>query len=65
MKDDVASTNTNISTMKIIYNEGVYTGEFDRKLKTRCNRGSMFWADNSVYEGTWLNDKPNGRGRFV
>lgn len=31
----------------------------------RDGEGIQTWADGSLYEGYWKNDKANGRGRLI
>lgn len=55
-------------------NGAMYEGEWaeeSKKDKTepfkerRDGRGYQIWADGSLYEGYWKNDKANGRGRLI
>lgn len=31
----------------------------------RNGRGKQVWEDFSLYEGYWIDDKANGRGRLI
>ena len=31
----------------------------------RNGRGKQVWDDHSLYEGYWIDDKANGRGRLI
>lgn len=45
-------------------NGATYEGEWDA-YGHKDGRGVQIWADCSVYEGYWENDKANGRGRLI
>ena len=42
-----------------------YEGEWNELTNKRDGRGYQIWADGSLYEGYWKNDKANGRGRLI
>lgn len=42
-----------------------YEGEWDLQRNMRDGQGKQVWADGSLYEGYWRNDKANGRGRLI
>ena len=33
--------------------------------KKRSGQGKQCFSDGSLFEGYWLNDKPNGKGRII
>lgn len=41
----------------------LYTGEWN-SMGQRHGRGIQIWADGSMYEGYWANDKATGKGRL-
>ena len=43
----------------------VYKGQYEKKSMNRDGIGIQFWPDGSKYEGTWRNDKANGKGRMT
>ena len=44
----------------------IYVGSWSiMSSNCRQGRGVQVYADGSLYEGYWLNDKPNYYGRFV
>jgi hypothetical protein len=42
-----------------------YEGEWNESTNKRDGRGYQIWADGSLYEGYWKNDKANGKGRLI
>ena len=46
-------------------NDAKYTGELNRMTQEREGKGVQIWSDGSRYEGFWLKDKANGRGRLI
>ena len=46
-------------------NAARYEGEWDADRNMRDGKGMQIWADGSIYEGYWRNDKANGRGRLI
>ena len=46
-------------------NSARYEGEWDVDRNVRDGQGVQIWADGSLYEGYWRNDKANGRGRLI
>ena len=51
--------------MMTLENGAKYEGEWDVVRNLRDGRGKQIWADGSLYEGYWRNDKANGRGRLI
>ncbi len=48
-----------------LQNGAKYEGEWNEATKQRDGKGTQIWADGSLYEGFWKNDKANGRGRLI
>jgi hypothetical protein len=46
-------------------NGSKYEGEWNTDSNERDGRGVQIWADGSIYEGYWKNDRANGRGRLI
>ena len=42
-----------------------YEGEWRLDTNLRDGKGKQLWADGSLYEGFWLDDKANGKGRLI
>lgn len=40
-----------------------YIGQFSNGL--RHGKGKQVWEDYSLYEGYWMEDRANGRGRLI
>ena len=51
--------------MITLENGARYEGEWDANRDVRDGKGKQIWADGSLYEGYWRNDKANGRGRLI
>lgn len=49
--------------MKI--DNGYYCGEWTVGDEYRHGRGVFFTEDKNLYEGFWINNKRNGRGRLI
>lgn len=53
----------------ILENGAKYKGQWviddKNKTKKRDGEGQQTWADGSLYEGMWKNDKANGLGRLI
>ena len=43
----------------------IYIGQWDPQTNERLGMGRQIWPDGSLYEGFWLRDKANGRGRLI
>lgn len=50
---------------KTLSNGAMYEGEWNDETTTRDGKGTQIWADGSLYEGYWKNDKANGKGRLI
>lgn len=50
---------------KPLENGAKYKGEWNLDTNKRDGRGQQIWADGSLYEGMWKNDKANGLGRLI
>lgn len=48
----------------LMENQAIYTGEWNNENQ-REGQGTQHWSDGSVYEGEWLVDKANGKGRLI
>ena len=46
-------------------NQAEYWGETKKSSKIRHGRGIQVWIDGSKYEGYWLNDKANKKGKLI
>ena len=46
-------------------NQAVYYGEWSQETKQRHGRGIQVWIDGSRYEGYWMKDKANKRGKLT
>jgi hypothetical protein len=42
-----------------------YQGQWNTDTNMREGYGAQIWADGSIYEGMWRNDKANGVGRLI
>ncbi|CDW86547.1 morn repeat protein [Stylonychia lemnae] len=51
--------------MIILENGEKYEGECDVDSNVRDGKGRNIYADGSLYDGYWRNDKANGRGRLI
>ncbi len=40
-----------------------YIGQFNNGM--RNGKGKQVWDDFSLYEGYWVDDRANGRGRLI
>ena len=49
----------------ILENGAKYKGEWNANINKRDGKGQQIWADGSLYEGLWKNDKANGLGRLI
>ncbi|TNV77956.1 hypothetical protein FGO68_gene11802 [Halteria grandinella] len=54
-----------VQGVQTLENQARYDGEWDLEKGFRDGRGMQIWADGSLYEGYWRNDKANGRGRLI
>ena len=45
--------------------KAIYYGEWDINRNVRHGRGIQISPDGDIYEGDWLNDKPNGYGLYT
>lgn len=50
---------------KTLENGAMYEGEWNEVTNKRDGKGTQIWADGSLYEGYWRNDKANGKGRLI
>jgi hypothetical protein len=41
----------------------MYFGEMENGV--RSGQGKLLWADFTIYEGYWVNDKATGKGRII
>ena len=46
-------------------NKAIYYGEWNSETNQRFGRGIQTWIDGSRYEGYWVNDKANVRGKLI
>ena len=46
-------------------NQGEYWGETKKNTKIRHGRGIQIWIDGTKYEGYWLDDKANIKGKLI
>lgn len=51
--------------MVVLENGARYEGQWNVETNQRDGKGVQIWADGSIYEGYWKNDKANGRGRLI
>jgi hypothetical protein len=46
-------------------NHAKYTGEWVIGEDTRQGKGKQIWPDGSMYDGWWIDNKAEGRGRLI
>ena len=46
-------------------NHAIYYGEWEKNGNRRHGRGIQVWTDGSRYEGYWVEDKANKRGKLI
>ena len=46
-------------------NQAIYYGEWSTDLNQRHGRGIQIWIDGSRFEGYWVKDKANIRGKLL
>ena len=50
---------------KTLEDNAQYEGQWNKHTGKRHGRGYQIWADGSIYEGYWIDDKANGKGRLI
>ena len=63
--EDDATTMRRNRPLFTLENGAMYEGEWNESTNKRDGKGSQVWADGSLYEGYWKNDKANGKGRLI
>ena len=46
-------------------NGAIYYGEWEKSGNRRHGRGIQVWTDGSRYEGYWIEDKANNKGKLI
>ena len=51
----------------IVEAKAIYIGQWSQEegKEGREGNGAQYWPDGSVYEGSWVGDKANGKGRLI